>query len=97
MTFSDFKKSISGDLPPAGISVYALSMWHDAQGDWEKAHEVVQDLPGKKAAWIHAYLHRKEGDSWNAGYWYDRAAKPRPTVSLADEWEQIVKELLSEA
>ena len=69
-------------------------MWHDAKGDWNKAHAIIQNIEDKKAAWVHAYLHRKEGDIGNADYWYRRAGKSRPSGSLETEWENIVKELL---
>jgi hypothetical protein len=69
-------------------------MWHDAKGDWNKAHSIIQNIEDKKAAWVHAYLHRKEGDIGNADYWYRRAGKTRANGSLENEWEIIVKELL---
>ena len=71
-----------------------MALWYDAKEDWEKAHELIQDIEDKNAAWIHAYLHRKEGDIWNADYWYRRAGKKRPDASLQNEWEQIATELL---
>ncbi|MCC9136460.1 hypothetical protein ACFSKU_06375 [Pontibacter silvestris] len=94
MDLADFKKSLSTHNPPADASVYLKALWHDAKADWNKAHELIQDIPDKNAAWIHAYLHRKEGDTWNADYWYNRASKKRPAISLDDEWEQIVTTLL---
>jgi hypothetical protein len=90
----DFKQSLQALNSPAGVSVYLKALWHDANGEWEKAHELIQDLPDKTASWIHAYLHRKEGDSWNADYWYNRAGRKRPSISLDEEWNQIVTELL---
>jgi hypothetical protein len=66
----------------------------DAKGEWGKAHVLIQDVTDKKAAWIHAYLHRKEGDIFNADYWYHRADKKRPDISLEKEWEEIAEELL---
>ena len=93
MTLSEFKTSLSekatGDLP-----VYLQALWYDAKGDWEKAHTLIQDMPDKTAAWIHAYLHRKEGDIWNADYWYTKASKKRPSMPLDMEWEEIVSSLL---
>ena len=94
MNLSEFKDSLSTGHPPSAASVYAKAMWYDGRNDWNKAHELIQDLADKNAAWIHAYLHRKEGDIWNADYWYAKAGKKRPTVSLPDEWEQIVTALL---
>ena len=61
----------------------------DKGGDWDKAHNIVQDMPGQDAAWIHAYLHRKEGDDWNANYWYQRAGKPFFKGSLEQEFEEL--------
>jgi len=85
-----FLKSISGDKPVTGISVYLEALWYDAKGDWDKAHHTIQDVEDVDAAWIHAYLHRKEGDISNADYWYHRAGKKRSTVSLEDEWKELV-------
>ncbi|WP_066619314.1 hypothetical protein [Rufibacter roseus] len=94
MDITTFQNSLSEKAPPADASVYLKALWHDAQGNWQKAHELIQDLPSKSAAWIHAYLHRKEGDNWNADYWYTSAGKKRPAGSLQEEWEQLVKALL---
>jgi hypothetical protein len=101
MNFEEFKKSLSNSTPLSDSSTYLQSLWYDAKGNWNKAHEIIQnieDLPagrqGKNAAWIHAYLHRKEGDIGNADYWYRRADKRRPITSLEEEWENIVKTLL---
>ncbi len=94
MNLSSFKESISGSEPPQNSSVYLPSLWYDAKGDWEKAHILIQDVEDKNAAWIHAYLHRKEGDNSNADYWYRRAGKKRPSVSLTEEWDEIVTALI---
>jgi hypothetical protein len=94
MNFEEFKKSLTISAPPGNLSVYLQSLWYDAKGDWNKAHSIIQDIEDKTAAWIHAYLHRKEGDIANAGYWYRRAGKDSPVNSLEDEWENIVKALL---
>ena len=93
MTFDQFKAGLQGSTP-SGVSVYLEALWYDAKGDWDKSHELIQDLADDKAAWIHAYLHRKEGDIWNADYWYRRAGRKRPELSLTEEWEQIARELL---
>ena len=79
--------------PPSGPAE-VVAMWHDAQGDWERAHQVVQDLDTPAAAWVHAYLHRKEGDQSNARYWYTRAGQPVCRLALDEEWTQIVDALL---
>lgn len=94
MNYEQFKASISSENPPADLSSYLKALWFDAKDNWEKSHNIVQDLNDDTAAWIHAYLHRKEGDTWNADYWYNRAGKKRPVGSLEKEWEDIVNELL---
>ncbi|HEY0055543.1 MAG TPA: hypothetical protein VGB63_09320 [Pedobacter sp.] len=95
MNYTEFITSLRDSIPHVGLSVYSQAMWFDAKGDWEKAHELVQDLNDKSAAHIHAYLHRKEGDLFNADYWYRRAGKSRPVVSLKEEWTQIVEQTLA--
>jgi hypothetical protein len=94
MNFSSFTKSLSYDQPTGELSVYLKALWYDAKGYWEKAHKLIQDIEDNNAAWIHAYLHRKEGDTFNADYWYRRAGKTRPSASLDIEWQQIVNALL---
>jgi hypothetical protein len=91
MDITALKESLVADNPPPAASVYLQSLWYDAKRNWNKAHELIQDIPDKDASWIHGYLHRKEGDIWNADYWYTKAGKKRPNVSLQEEWEQIVK------
>ena len=78
----------------AGFSGALLALWWDARGDWEKAHEVAQDVEGRDGAWVHAYLHRKEGNLGNAGYWYRQAGRPVARGDLRVEWEGIVGEML---
>jgi hypothetical protein len=68
-------------------------LWYDGKNDWEQAHIIAQDLPTKEGSWVHAYLHRKEGDAWNANYWYNRADRSMPDYSLEKEWEEMVKVL----
>ena len=97
MNLNDFITSLSHDHAPAGISSYLHSLWLDGKGNWEAAHIVVQDIEDKTAAWIHAYLHRKEGDNGNARYWYNKAGKEMPQVSLEEEWKKIVSSLLKES
>ncbi|MBC7903184.1 MAG: hypothetical protein H7Y27_07160 [Gemmatimonadaceae bacterium] len=82
--------SLSQTAPPAGANVYLQALWFDAKGNWEEAHTLIQDIENKHAAWIHAYLHRKEGDQFNAKYWYNRASKPFPSDSLGNEWEALI-------
>ena len=71
------------------------ALWHDAQGNWTAAHEAAQDIDTPDGAWIHAYLHRKEGDPGNAAYWYRRAGKPPATGPLPTEWHTLATALLS--
>jgi hypothetical protein len=94
MQFEAFKQSLEQVTPPIGISIYLLSMWYDAKKDWDRAHQMVDSLDDATACWVHAYLHRKEGDVGNADYWYRRANKKRPGITLDKEWEMIVKALL---
>lgn len=90
MTYPEFKLTLKQDSPPE-MNLYLSSLWYDYKGEWGRAHDLIDPTPGKDAARIHAYLHRKEGDIWNADYWYRRAEALKPTVSLEDEWEQLVK------
>lgn len=94
MNFFIFKESLSGNEPLQNSSVYLKALWYDARGDWDKAHQLIQDIEDKDAAWIHAYLHRKEGDIGNADYWYQRAGKKRSLASLKQEWEEIAAALV---
>jgi hypothetical protein len=97
MSFDEFRQSIERDAaPPAGVSLPVQALWHDARGDWDRAHQCAQDEHGRDGSWVHAYLHRKEGDLGNAGYWYSRAGRKMPaqTVTLEAEWEAIARELV---
>jgi hypothetical protein len=93
MTLEEFRASLSGTAPPQ-VAPALRALWHDARGDWDAAHSVAQDVDDASGAWVHAYLHRKEGDIGNARYWYDRAGRPEATDSLDAEWSRIVVELL---
>jgi hypothetical protein len=97
MTLDEFKSTLSDVAPPAGLSPALRAMWEDARGEWEAAHGIAQNMTGSDetiGAWIHAYLHRKEGDLSNAGYWYRRARKAVAHDPLEDEWTRIVASLL---
>lgn len=96
MTSAEFQNSLSQPTPPAGLTPTLLALWHDGRGDWDAAHRVAQEISGRGGAWIHAYLHRKEGDLGNAAYWYRAAGKTLEDAPLADEWMTIVGELLGE-
>lgn len=94
LNYQAFKESLRQNAPPEGLTPLLEAMWHDGKGDWHAAHEVAQDVHTRDGSWIHAYLHRKEGDLGNAGYWYSRAGRSMPAVSLDAEWESITRELL---
>ncbi|HEX6804052.1 MAG TPA: hypothetical protein VF133_10270 [Terriglobales bacterium] len=94
MELEKFRKSLSGEKPPAGFSPALSGLWWDAKGDWTRAHESAQQDEGPEGAWVHAYLHRKEGDSSNAAYWYRRAGKTPSRKPLQEEWDEITTALL---
>ena len=94
MTFDEFRLSCAGAEPPAELSLALVGLWWDAKGEWQRAHESAQEDAGREGAWVHAYLHRKEGDQDNAAYWYSRAGKPVCRERLDAEWISIVKSLL---
>jgi hypothetical protein len=94
MTLQEFRDSLLRDEPPRGLSSALAGLWWDAKGDWKSGHESAGEDEGPSGAWVHAYLHRKEGDLSNAGYWYGRAVKAPATGSLQDEWDEIAGELL---
>ena len=89
-----FRLSLSAPAPPAGLGMAGQALWWDGKDDWQKAHECAQAQDDAAGAWVHAYLHRKEGDLANAGYWYRRAGKPVAAGSLTAEWDAIVGDLL---
>ena len=91
---AEFIAGLRDDHPPAGISASLTALWYAGKGDWEKAHTIAQDIPTREGSWVHAWLHRKEGDKGNARYWYNQARRPMPEYSLEKEWEEIVDELL---
>jgi hypothetical protein len=95
MSLSTFKASLQEAQPGEALSVQLKSLWYDAKGDWARAHAEVDQLNDAASAWVHAYLHRKEGDVWNADYWYSKAGKVRPELSLEAEWETLVKQFIS--
>lgn len=94
MKLEDFITSIDSSAPPSSLTATLQALWYDGKGDWHNAHNIAQDIRNQDGSWIHAYLHRKEGDESNAAYWYHRANKPFCNLSLEDEWENIVKALL---
>ena len=99
MTFEDLRTAVEGRTPlpdsaPALVRALVRALWHDATGDWDGAHRIAQDVETADGAWVHAYLHRKEGDAGNAGYWYRRAGRPPASASLDAEWASIAAALL---
>jgi len=94
MNLLEFRESVSRDDPPSGLRPALLGLWWDAKGNWAKGHESAQEDEGPEGAWVHAYLHRKEGDLSNAGYWYECARKPPSRASLEEEWNEIGTSLL---
>jgi hypothetical protein len=93
VTLDDFRATLRQTSPPQ-LSRLLQALWHDARGDWDAAHRVAQDVDDEAGAWVHAYLHRKEGDSGNAAYWYRRAGQPIASDSLEEEWNRIAAALL---
>jgi len=94
MTYDEFKNSLNEQTAPETLSPALKALWTDGAGDWEAAHTVIQDHQDGDGAWVHAYLHRKEGDASNARYWYKRADKPIFEGALEAEWESITRALL---
>ncbi len=94
MDIDTFKGTIAGDAPPDGLSLALQALWQDAKGNWDEAHKLAQAQKDETGAWVHAYLHRVEGDLRNAGYWYRNSNKPECTAPLAEEWADIASALL---
>ena len=94
MDMQEFRDSVANDQPPENLNFALIGLWWDAKGDWTRAHDSAQQDEGPAGAWVHAYLHRKEGDSSNAAYWYQRAGKPPQHGSLQEEWLSIAEALL---
>lgn len=95
MTLEEFKERVSTNTPPTGLTPALHALWLEARGSWERAHELVQKESDAASAWVHAYLHRKEGDLSNASYWYARAQQKVCEDSLEDEWGGIALNLLT--
>ncbi|MGE0444731.1 MAG: hypothetical protein AB7P99_05840 [Vicinamibacterales bacterium] len=94
MDLSSLEASLDNGTPPEGVSPLLRALWWERKGDWKRAHEIAQDIDSAEAAWVHAYLHRREGDLSNAGYWYRQAGKPTSRGDMDAEWREIVTELL---
>jgi hypothetical protein len=94
MTVDDLRASLRDSQPPSGLPPLLMALWLAGRGDWDGAHAIAQDVEGAHGAWVHAHLHRQEGDASNAAYWYRRAAKPVCTRDVDDEWSDIARALL---
>ena len=94
MTVEEFKASLAKTRPPSGVSPALVALWWAGKDDWKKAHQIVMDESSKECAWVHAHLHRVEGDLDNARYWYRQAKRPAPAGSVPDEWDDIARTLL---
>ena len=97
MTFEEFKRDVAKAKPPAGVAPALTALWWAAKGDWDKAHGIVMKEDSREAAWVHAYLHRVEGDLDNAGYWYRKARRPAASEPLPAEWDAIAAALIEQA
>jgi len=94
MRYREFMDTLDRDACPDGLEPCLRALWHDANGDWDAAHEIVQRLDNVMAARVHAYLHRREGDDWNSRYWHRQAGSVFPAgMSLEEEWDMLVREL----
>ena len=96
MTLEALVRSLSGSKPPAALAPSLQALWWAAKDDWERAHQIVMAHEDRDCAWVHAYLHRVEGDLPNAHWWYNEAKRPAATGSLDDEWSAMVRTLLNE-
>jgi hypothetical protein len=97
MTLEEFTQSLEQKRPPADCQPLLQALWHEAKDRWDEAHKITQEIDTTDGSWVHAYLHRKEGDSGNARYWYSRAGRQAPTLSLQQEWQQIAAALLADS
>jgi hypothetical protein len=95
MNFEQFEQSLQRQVVPEELTNALQALWLDAKGDWNGAHEKIQDDSSVQPSWIHAYLHRKEGDEANARYWYNRVGKKFPSLTLSEEWRMIATTLLA--
>jgi hypothetical protein len=95
-SLDDFRRSLADAAPPEGADLALQALWWAGKGDWDRAHGCAQQREGEPGCdWVHAHLHRREGDLANAGYWYRRAGRKMAGASLAEEWDAIAAALLS--
>ncbi|MGH6717883.1 MAG: hypothetical protein ACREER_01075 [Alphaproteobacteria bacterium] len=95
MDIAAFEHSLGQAAPPPTLGSALAALWWDAKGDWARAHQAAQSDKGTAGAWVHAYLHRKEGNLANAGTWYRRAGRAPATGALDAEWRSIAGTLLA--
>ncbi|WP_420602052.1 hypothetical protein [Flagellimonas sp.] len=93
--YKTFQETLSDSSPPNDWSLALQALWWDAKGDWNASHDIAQELHTQMGSWIHAYLHRKEGDDWNAGYWYRQAGRSFPKLTLEEELKQLVQFIIN--
>ena len=91
MTIEEFHQSLKADTPPEGMSQLLLALWYDAKGNWAKSHDIASEINTKEGSLLHAYLHRKEGDLWNADYWYRRAKATPSKLTIREEWSELLE------
>jgi len=94
MTLDEFRATLNQPHAPTALGPALRALWEDARGNWDAAHTIAQDIADSTGSWVNAYLHRKEGDLGNAGYWYRRAGQPVAHDGPDAEWARIVEELL---
>jgi hypothetical protein len=94
MTPAAFRQSLKAKAPPAGASTALQALWWAANDDWDNAHRIVMNEHDQDCAWVHAHLHRVEGDLDNAKYWYRQARRKPATRELSSEWHEIVAVLV---
>lgn len=97
MEIDEFLGTLGGEEAPSGVSGAVQALWYAEKGDWERAHRIVQEIADEDGSWVHAHLHREEGDLGNANYWYGRSGRPPVTGDLREERHAIMRELLSRA
>jgi hypothetical protein len=89
-----FLASARTGTPPAASVLLIRAVWHGLRGEWDAAHHIAQDDASAEGAWVHAWLHRIEGDVANAGYWYRRARRNVAEGDPREEGKRIASFLL---
>ena len=93
----EFEASLTAANPPEHCSPELAALWWIKSSNWQAAHDLIDPLPGSDAAWVHALLHRMEGDEWNANYWYRKAGRQRPNLTIGQEIEELLAFFLEQA